>query len=683
MSLPAPNLDDRTFQQLVDDAKRFIRDRCPDWTNHNVSDPGVTLIETFAWMTDLLLYRLNRVPDRNYVKFLELLGVGLFPPVAARAEVSFRLAAQQPSLVRIPRGTVVSTRRTPSEPAVEFTTVDDLEIVPARSVLVASMVEPGSLRDHTATLGRGNGFACFDPHPKPGDALYVGFDRPAPASIVLLRFTCELAGHGIDPRQPPLAWEAWDGDEWRRCDVEQDTTSGLNATGTVELHLPRTHTLRSVGGRSSAWVRCRVVELSDNARRRGAKPYRESPRIVSVSGSTVGGDVDAVQGALVAGQVLGRSEGVAGQAFRLPYAPVPTTSEPVVIEVSAGDPRREGDGTARPAGLPAASADTASSSFSSTGWQAWRRVSSFADSGPADQHFTLDATTGEVRFGPMVRLADGSVRQYGAVPGKDAMIRVRPFQTGGGRQGNVTARALTMLRSSIPYVSAVYNRRPATGGVDGESVDEVCTRGPLVLRSRERAVTAADFEALAREAAPEIARARCVIETTGRDAGAVRVLLVPQASSDADGRLALTQLVVPERTGTAIRNYLDDRRVVGVRVSVEPPSYVGTTVVARLAPAPTATRDGAERAALRALYRYLHPISGGPDATGWPFGRSVHVGDIFGILRALPAVGLVDEVVLFQRNPLTGARLDPTERIDLPPTSLVFSFEHQIDMVRD
>ena len=75
MALPAPNLDDRRFQDLVDDAKRLVQQRCPEWTDHNVSDPGVTLIEPFAWMTDQLLYRLNRVPDRHYVKFLELLGV--------------------------------------------------------------------------------------------------------------------------------------------------------------------------------------------------------------------------------------------------------------------------------------------------------------------------------------------------------------------------------------------------------------------------------------------------------------------------------------------------------------------------------------------------------------------------------------------------------------------------------
>src|SRR5476651_1333620 len=104
MALPVPNLDDRRFQDLVDEAKRMVQQRCPEWTDHNVSDPGVTLIEAFAWMTDQLLYRLNRVPDRLYVKFLELIGVGLFPPTAARTHETFWLAAALPDTVKIPAG---------------------------------------------------------------------------------------------------------------------------------------------------------------------------------------------------------------------------------------------------------------------------------------------------------------------------------------------------------------------------------------------------------------------------------------------------------------------------------------------------------------------------------------------------------------------------------------------------
>src|SRR3979409_1305374 len=108
VGLPAPNLDDRRFQDLVDDAKRLVQRRCPEWTDHNVSDPGITLIETFAYMTDQLLYRLNRVPDRLYIKFLELIGVHMMPPTPARVPVTFWLS--RPASVKhlIPMGTRVA-----------------------------------------------------------------------------------------------------------------------------------------------------------------------------------------------------------------------------------------------------------------------------------------------------------------------------------------------------------------------------------------------------------------------------------------------------------------------------------------------------------------------------------------------------------------------------------------------
>src|ERR1043166_7508899 len=138
MTLPVPNLDDRRFQDLVDDAKRLGQHKCPEWSDHNVSDPGVTLIELFAWMTDQLLYRLNRVPDRNYVKFLELIGVRLFPPAAAHAPVTFWLSAPQPATVTIPTGTEVATVRTGSQPPVVFSTTEDRAIVACSLAKIAS-----------------------------------------------------------------------------------------------------------------------------------------------------------------------------------------------------------------------------------------------------------------------------------------------------------------------------------------------------------------------------------------------------------------------------------------------------------------------------------------------------------------------------------------------------------------
>src|SRR6201995_964421 len=150
MALPAPNLDDRRFQNLVDDAKRLVQRRCPEWTDHNVSDPGVTLIETFAYMVDQLIYRLNRVPDRNYIKFLELIGVRLFPPTAASTAVTFWLSAPQETPVVVPAGVEVSTLRGDTDVTpVTFTTTDELTMVPCEAEYICSITSSGTWRNHT------------------------------------------------------------------------------------------------------------------------------------------------------------------------------------------------------------------------------------------------------------------------------------------------------------------------------------------------------------------------------------------------------------------------------------------------------------------------------------------------------------------------------------------------------
>src|ERR1700753_1290593 len=129
MPLPAPNLDDRRFQDFVDDAKRLLQRRLPAWTDHNVHAPGVTLIEAVATIADQLSYRLNQVPERHHRKFLDLLGITLRPPNPPRPELTSRRSPARPEPVVVPTATVVSTRRSSSETPISFTTLDELTIV--------------------------------------------------------------------------------------------------------------------------------------------------------------------------------------------------------------------------------------------------------------------------------------------------------------------------------------------------------------------------------------------------------------------------------------------------------------------------------------------------------------------------------------------------------------------------
>ncbi|WP_230207920.1 putative baseplate assembly protein [Microlunatus sp. Gsoil 973] len=239
--LPAPNLDDRRFQDLVDDAKRLVQQRCPSWTDHNVSDPGVTLIEAFAQMVDQLIYRLNRVPDLHYIKFLELIGVELRPPAAARGTVTFWLAAPQPQPVLVRAETQVATARTDVSEPVVFCTSRDLNILPCSFAQAAAQTNGAAPVNTTSALAGPAGFRCFSDTPRPGDALLIGLDNAVPSCAVTLRMECVVSGRGVDPKRPPLVWEAWTDDGWTECEVDSDTTGGLNKAGDVVLHLPENH----------------------------------------------------------------------------------------------------------------------------------------------------------------------------------------------------------------------------------------------------------------------------------------------------------------------------------------------------------------------------------------------------------------------------------------------------------
>ncbi len=645
MVLPVPNLDDRRFQDLVDDAKRLIARRSPEWTDHNVSDPGVTLIELFAWMTDQLIYRLNRVPDRQYVAFLDLLGVKLFPPTAARTSVTFWLSAPQADTVKIALGTQIATVRTETEEAIVFETVDELAIVRASLLRVGSQIDGRTMRDHGEALQKRTRFYCFDEVPKPGDALYIGLTEAVPSCAVTLRFTCDIEGVGVDPERPPLAWEAWDGDEWVACELERDETGGINRDGDVVIHVPDSHVASVIDKQRAGWLRARVIEpVADLPR------YSASPSIGGLTAFAIGGNVDAVHAALIDVDDLGVSEGIPGQRFELRRRPiVPGDADPVLEVADEGEE-----------------------------WVEWTLVDDFSMSGEEDLHFTIDAVAGQLALGPAVRLADGALVRYGATPQKGARLRLRGYRTGGGVRGNVAGRAISVLRSSIPYVARVENRRPAVGGVDGEDLENAKVRGPMLLRTRGRAVTTDDFEHLARSAAPEVARVKAVTAGEGSDPGSVRVLVVPAAAPSGGMRLQFAQLAPSEATLQRITDRLEETRVIGTRVVIEPPVYRGVTVVARVRARPRAKPTRLQADALDTLYAYLDPISGGPDGTGWPFGRPVTAGELNAVLQRLGGAELVEDLRIFGADPVTGQRGQQTARLELEPTALVFSYEHQV-----
>ena len=654
MKLPAIDLDDRRFQDLVSEARLRIHRACPEWTEHNVSDPGITLIELFAWMTEMTIYRLNRVPDKLHVALMELLGIRLDGPTGAHTNLRFRLSAPADRTIEIPGGdTEIGTRRTATEDSIVFQVDEDFAIPPARPA--AYVVQRGNKYSEIGVIDgtakpQGGDQVPFSAPPLVGDALYLGFEEDIGKLIMQVSMEASTArGAGVDPEDPPLRWEVSAGDgQWNDAEVLEDLTGGFNyGSGTVELQCPPRSAVEPLAGKRLRWLRCRI---DDKTRTGASTTYTHPPEIYSITAAPVGALLESSHSARAESEILGVSDGTPGQVFHLRNAPVlkPSTSEYLEVQ----DPE-SGD------------------------WERWELRENFVDSTPFERHYTLDVVSGEIELGPAIRETDGGWTQYGAVPPKGAVLRFTRYRHGGGRDGNVTAATLTVLKSTIPGIDTVTNPEAATGGVDAEIIRHARQRAAMEIRSRYRAVTAEDFEFMAGEASPRVARAVCIPPAHG---GAVPLHLVPRVHP-ADRKLAYEELMLDEDLLSEVAEYLDERRLIGTHVELKPCRYRGLSVVVNLQARPLADTARVEEDVAHALYTYLNPLVGGNPTgpgSGWAFGRALNQGELYGVVHAVDGVEFVRILRIYETNLETGEQSAKPggTHIVLEPDELLASGQH-------
>lgn len=655
MSLPEIRLDDREFQDLVSEARVRITRTCPDWTEHNVSDPGITLVELFAWMTDILLYRLNRIPDKLHMTLLELLGVALHGPRAARTRVRFRAGAALTTTLEIPAGTEVGTLRSAQDEAIVFQVAETFAVSPSRPT--AYLVGRGAEVSPIAVAGgvaRPQGSDClpFGSPPKAGDALYLGFDEDVSNLLLQVEIDGSKArGAGIKPEDPPLRWEVSKASgDWAEAEVLADRTGGFNyGRGTVELQCPGDVETVTLAGRRLRWLRCRIAEstLSGEA---GAA-YTHPPEIRMITAAALGVQVPVQHAATECDESLGISDGTPAQRFRLRFSPVLPTAAGEVLEVRAPGSER---------------------------WTRWSPVESFAASGPGERHFKLDATAGEIELGPAVRQGDGRWIQHGQVPPQGAELRMSRYRYGGGVSGNVSAETLVALRTALPGIASVTNPRAASGGVDGESLDSARRRAALELRTRHRAVTGEDYEFLAHEASSRVARAICVPPASPTEP--VRISVLPRIIP-AGRRLSYQELMPDDDLLREVASYLDRRRVIGTTVHVAPARLRGVSVVVNVQAELDARLQRVEEDVLNALYTYLNPLVGGSPSgagAGWAFGRMLNQGELYQIVHSVEGVEFVKILRVYETDlPIEQQAPQPVgPHLTLEPDELIASGTH-------
>jgi len=686
MSLTAPNLDDLRFQRdLVDEARKRIIHYCPEWTDYNLSDPGITLIELFAWMTELLAYRLNRVPEKNYIKFLEMIGMQCLPANSARTELTFWLSALLPltpgseQTVVVPQGLEVRSELTEEE--VIFTTDYQLEIVPPLLAHVRRETEFN--KNYLPRLGLELFYPFDQKTPQQGDTFYLGFDTQnnIAGHVLQLIFETEpTEAVGIRREDPPWVWEYMDRDgNWQelplsKLEGEKDTTGGLNnEAGQLVLYLPLNMVSTGLYGLDAYWLRCRIEQRNPLQ-----GMYAESPRVKTIEPFSLGGTVYATHSVRVEEEVLGNSNGEPGQSFNLANSPVLTLLPGETLEVET---TRHGETVFIP----------------------WKKVDDFSKSNHFDRHYVLNMATGEILFGPSVRQPDGTVVQYGRIPESGRMVRFSRYRHGGGVDGNLPQNSLRTMLMSLAYVTRVSNLVRAVGGRDQETLEELKLRAQRELQAQRRAVTAEDYEQFTKNSNRAVARTRCLPpgETSQEAAGTVSVLVVP-AVAEALSAGNVATLHVNDQLRADIAGFLDKYRLLTTALIVREPRYEGVKVKARIVPQDFIHPSEVVAQVTKELMRYLTPLAlddrppmlqVGERWEGWLFGKDLFTAEIVSLIQQIPTVKYVLDATVLTRPivPVEEGSMFEDEQpkeftivekvLRIPEDGLICSLEHEIEIV--
>jgi predicted phage baseplate assembly protein len=658
VTLASVRLDDRDHDALVAEARRRVALLCPELSINGAADPTATLIELFAWMSGLAIERLGRVPDKLHVALLDLLGVELAGPAAARTELRMRLSAPAGEPLEIRSATEAGTLRTATRESIVFATSQTFTIAPLRPAAYV-VQRAGAAKE----IGVADGVAYptgpdqlpFSRVPQAGDALYLGFEGSLSRLLLQVSMEASMArGAGVRPDDPPLRWETSQGDGgWLEVDVLEDLTGGFNyGSGTVEVQCPPSSGVEPIAGQRLHWLRCRIAETT----RVTGEPavYTQPPEIYQITAAPTGVLLPAEHSTVETAESLGVSDGAPSQAFATRFAPMLALApgETLEVEDSTGE------------------------------WQQWEERDTFAGSAGDDRHFVLDLAHGRIRLGPELREANGTISRYGAIPPKGAMVRMSRYRHGGGRVGNVDADRVTVLRSAIPGVASVTNPRPALGGVDPQSLESARERSALQIRTRFRAVTAEDYEFLATEATPRVARARRVAD----DSPGVSLRILPRVDP-ADRRLTIEELTPDAALLEEVERYIDARKLVGTPVRLLPMRFRAVSVVVNLQISPRADAQRIERGVRQSLYTYLNPMIGGTAGevgSGWPPGRSLNQGELYSIMHAFEAVEFVKILRLYEMDLQTGEQGSKAagRQIVLEADEVIASGEHVVRVAR-
>ncbi|MFN0251510.1 MAG: putative baseplate assembly protein [Kofleriaceae bacterium] len=625
-------------REVADSIRARIRAFTPTWRPRG-DDAGEVLVRLYSEAVESVHRRLRRWPEKALVEYLAAAGVTLLPPSPARAIVTFTVAPTAKTSVLVAAGFQLEAEAPGTEPIV-FETMRDVFAAPATIAALAIAdgprllglppAPPSGWRPFSATGPRALwiGFAG-DSAPGPRLSLGVGMARDAVPSPASAGGVLELP---VPPR-PHLVWEVLDGTTLVAAELIIDDSDGFARSGVVELGVPATWRPGIPPGLDSdmplRWLCVRV------AGGMFAQPVELDFLVANA--------VDVIAASTVRDEVLEEIPDSEGRRYKL--AQVPVLPGTLVLEIDEGEDPTLTSSTRR-----------------------WREVSDLGTWGPDDRVYLLDPTSGVVTFG------DGT---HGALgPAGFRHVHALAYRVAGAFAGAASAGTIATLRNAATDVVEVKNPAPAVGSDESESFADAVRRGPEEVRARGRAVTIADYELYAPQ-------------TVGADVRRAHAWQGHPSAPDFPLPGVVTVVVVPADRGgppmpdgaslAAVATYLSERVApAGVEVVAVAPFYHHVRVEAEVILDPTASVGDAIGILLADLDRFLHPLTGGPDGTGWPFGGAIRHADLVRRLAARPHVRAVPRLDLV----VDGERISDCQDVALRPHALLWPEAHEVVPVR-
>jgi len=558
----------------------------PAWTGTGKEDAGEALVELFDALGVPVIERLNRLPEKVSVEILRTAGIEPRAARSAAAMLAFTASKGAPAAVTVGTGfQVTAPAADGSGERVFFETEQTVYATPAE--IEALFTSTGSLAQEIDREAAGeSGWQPFGPRPRVGSSLLIGLTAEAPIGATLSLGIEPMAAEGALPPassgadagaalpQPLLRWEYDDAGAFERLEVIRDETRGLQQFGIVELAIPanwRAGLLANVSVEEPLrWLRLRLVHGE----------FQRAPRLRLLGLNMT----PAIARRTLHDEVLKFVPGSQRRKLRLSQRPViDRTLELVVFD-----------------------------GVNNANEIIWQQVDDLSTAQAEDSVYRLDPVKGEIETGDGVH---GKLLPVGF-----RNVVARRYQIGGGAAGAVDAETVTGLQQSAPFLTGVTNPRPASGGCDQASWDETLRIGPERIRARNRAVTTADYALLALDAdGADVGRAHAVSALHPEFEGApipgvVSLFLISSAKLDA-------KPIPDPDTLTNVAQFLGTEVAsAGIQVVATVPRFHTVSVRAALVPRAQANPGSVVSDTLRAINRYLDPLSGGEDGRGWPFG---------------------------------------------------------------